>query len=108
MNVCFGPEGKILTAESEGIIRRFSPAGEYLGLVGRVNLTGGCKNVSLSATADGERGYFCDLPGSRIIVMGPVTDAAEAEALAVPPKPPPGDLAEADDKPDAPVHAAPH
>ena len=98
MNVCFGPEGQILTAESEGIIRRFSPTGEYLGLVGRVTLTGGCKNVALSATADGERVYFCDLPGSRIIVMGPVTDAAEAEALAVPPKPTAAELAASADE----------
>jgi hypothetical protein len=98
MNVCFGPEGQILTAESEGIIRRFSPTGDYLGLVGRVALTGGCKNVAVSATADGERVYFCDLPGSRIIVMGPVTDAAEAEALAVPPKPTAAELAESEDE----------
>jgi hypothetical protein len=90
MNVCCGTDGQILTAESEGIIRRFSTTGEYLGLVGRVTLTGGCKNVAVSASPDGERVYFCDLPGSRIIVMGPVKDDAEAEALAVPPKPLPG------------------
>jgi hypothetical protein len=101
MNVCSGPSGQILTAESEGIIRRFSPAGEYLGLVGRVNLTGGCKNVAVSASPDGERVYFCDLPNSRIVVMGPVTDAAEAEALAVPPKPLPGAVVDADDEEDA-------
>jgi hypothetical protein len=97
MNVCFGPQGQVFTAESEGIIRRFSPRGEYLGLVGRVTLTGGCKNVALSATADGERIYFCDLPNSRIIVMGPVTNEAEAEALAVPPKPTAAELAESED-----------
>jgi hypothetical protein len=98
MNVCFGPSGQVLTAESEGIIRRFSATGEYLGLVGRVTLTGGCKNVAVSASPDGERIYFCDLPGSRIIVMGPVTDAAEAEALAIPPKPAPGQFVESDDE----------
>jgi hypothetical protein len=100
MNVCFGPSGQILTAESEGIIRRFSATGEYLGLVGRVTLTGGCKNVAVSATPDGERVYFCDLPGSKIIVMGPVTDDAEAEALAKPPKPAPGAPVVVDDDAD--------
>jgi hypothetical protein len=98
MNVCCGPEGEILTAESEGIIRRFSLRGEYLGLVGRVSLTGGCKNVAVSASPDGERVYFCDLPGSRIIVMGPVSDQAEAEALAKPPKPARGAAVIADDE----------
>ncbi|HEY2250392.1 MAG TPA: hypothetical protein VGH74_05000 [Planctomycetaceae bacterium] len=86
MNVCCGPTGEILTAESEGIIRRFSVTGKYLGLVGRVSLTGGCKNVAVSASPDGEGVYFCDLPGSRIIMMGPVANQAEAEALAKPPK----------------------
>lgn len=98
MNVCCGPAGEILTAESEGIIRRFSLKGEYLGLVGRVSLTGGCKNVAVSASLDGERVYFCDLPGSRIIVMGPVANQAEAEALAKPPKSARGAAVVADDE----------
>lgn len=87
MNVCFGPNGDIFTAESEGIIRRFSPKGKALGLVGRVTLLGGCKNVAVAASLDGEKIYFCDLPGSRIIVMGPVTDESEAQTLAQDPKP---------------------
>lgn len=82
MNVCFGPEGQILTAESEGIIRRFSATGEPLGLVGHVPLTGGCKNVALAASNDGAKIYFCDLPNSRIIVLAPVADEAEAESIA--------------------------
>ena len=100
MNVCCGPEGEILTAESEGIIRRFSLTGKYLGLVGRVSLTGGCKNVAVAASPDGERVYFCDLPGSRIIVMGPVANQAEAEALAKPPKAARGASVFADDEDD--------
>ncbi len=97
MNLCFGPEREVLTAESEGIIRRFSAAGDYLGLVGRVTLTGGCKNVAVTASPDGDRIYFCDLPGSRIIVLAPVTDNDDAEALAKPPKPKPGEPVESDE-----------
>jgi len=97
MNLCFGSEGEVLTAESEGIIRRFSSDGEYLGLVGRVTLTGGCKNVAVAASPEGDRVYFCDLPGSRIIVLGPVTDEDDAETLAKPPPPKPGARIETDD-----------
>lgn len=82
MNLCFGPEGEVITAESEGIIRRFSAKGEPLGLVGRVTLTGGCKNVSVAASSDGQKIYFCDLPGSKIVVLAPITDEAEAESIA--------------------------
>jgi sugar lactone lactonase YvrE len=81
MNLCIGPQGNIFTAESEGIIRQFSPSGEAIGPVGKVELTGGCKNVAVAVSNDGEKVYFCDLPGSRIIVMGRVTDEKEAERL---------------------------
>jgi hypothetical protein len=97
MNLCFGPDGDVLTAESEGIIRRFSSDGEYLGLVGRVKLTGGCKNVAVAASPKGDRVYFCDLPGSRIIVLAPVAEEDDAEALAKPPKPKPGAPIESDE-----------
>ncbi|HLJ10552.1 MAG TPA: hypothetical protein VKU82_05150 [Planctomycetaceae bacterium] len=81
MNLCIGPEGQIFTAESEGIIRRFSASGEAMGMVGKVTLSGGCKNVAVAVSPDGENVYFCDLPGSRIIVLGRITDEEEAEAL---------------------------
>jgi hypothetical protein len=69
MNLRAGKDGDVYTAESEGIIRRFGPKGEFLGVVGQVSLTGGCKNVAVGASPDGSKVYFCDQPGSRIIVM---------------------------------------
>lgn len=75
MNLRVGTDGAVYTAESEGIIRCFAPNGDYRGLVGKMALTGGCKNVAVAVSADGNRVYFCDQPGERIIVLS--KDAAE-------------------------------
>ncbi|MFO1092802.1 MAG: hypothetical protein U0992_05730 [Planctomycetaceae bacterium] len=69
MNLCVGKDGLIYTAESEGIIRCFSSGGEYRGLVGSTTLSGGCKNVAVAVSSDGNTVYFCDKPGQRIIVL---------------------------------------
>lgn len=69
MNVCSGAHGEIYTAESEGIIKRFSASGEFETVIGQQRLSGGCKNVALAAAPDGQRVYFCDMPGSQIIVL---------------------------------------
>lgn len=70
MNCRLMASGDIYTAESEGIVKRFNSSGEFLGLVGYAKLTGGCKNVAVAASPTGDRIYFCDLPGSRIIILG--------------------------------------
>ncbi len=67
MNLRVDKSGDVLTAESEGIIKRFSAKGEFLGTVAKVALTGGCKNVAVAVTAD--RVYFCDQPGSQVIIF---------------------------------------
>lgn len=69
MNLRANAKGDVYTAESEGIIKRYSSKGEFLGVVGHAPLTGGCKNVGVGASPDGKRVYFCDQPGSQIIVM---------------------------------------
>jgi hypothetical protein len=69
MNCRVCASGDIITAESEGIVKRFSATGEFLGLVGYAKLTGGCKNVAVAASPKLDRVYFCDLPGSRIIIL---------------------------------------
>ncbi len=69
MNVRASKNNEIYTAESEGLIKRFSDKGEFLGVVGYAPLTGGCKNVAVGVSPDGDRVYFADQPGSRIIVM---------------------------------------
>jgi hypothetical protein len=69
MNVRCGPNGDVFTAESEGLIKRFSPKGDFVALVGKRPLSGGCKNVAVAASADGKFVYFCDQPGSQIIIL---------------------------------------
>ncbi len=69
MNLRCGLKGEILTAESEGIIKRYDTTGKFLGLVGVAKLQGGCKNVAVGASPDASKIYFCDQPGSRVIVL---------------------------------------
>lgn len=76
MNCRVCDNGDIYTSESEGIVKRFSASGDFLGLVGYAKLTGGCKNVAVAASPKGDRVYFCDLPGSRIIILAAKKDQA--------------------------------
>ena len=69
MNLCFLKDGEVVTSESEGLVKRFSPAGEFLGLIGKAKVSGGCKNVAVAASPDGKRIYFYDLQGSKIIIL---------------------------------------
>jgi hypothetical protein len=61
--------GDIYTAESEGVIKRFGPSGEFVETAGVVKLTGGCKNVAVAVSADAKKIYFCDLPGSKFHIL---------------------------------------
>lgn len=69
MNVRACGVGDIYTAESEGVIKRFSPSGEFLETAAVVKLSGGCKNVAIGVSADAKKLYFCDLPGSRFHIL---------------------------------------
>jgi hypothetical protein len=81
MNCRIAANGDVYTAESEGIIKKFNAQGEFVALVGSAKLTGGCKNVAVAASPSGDKVYFCDQPGSQIIVLtqktANVTTAAE-------------------------------
>ncbi len=75
MNLHVNPSGEIITAESEtGIIKRFSPEGELLALVGTVSIQGGCKNVGVHATPDAGRVYMLDLTRNRIAMLEKKSD----------------------------------
>ena len=72
MNLRFGANGEVLTAESGcGAIKRFSPDGKFLGLLGNASLEGGCKHVAIAATADASRVFMLDLPNKRIAILAP-------------------------------------
>lgn len=70
MNVAFGADGSVYTAESgSGRIKRYSEEGELLSLVGSVELVPGCKKVSIAVTQDHQRVYMLDITRNHIIVM---------------------------------------
>lgn len=69
MNVRACGTGDVYTAESEGIIKRFSPSGEFLETAGVVKLSGGCKNVAVGVNADATKLYFLDQPGSKFHIL---------------------------------------
>jgi sugar lactone lactonase YvrE len=72
MNVCFGKDNCILTAESgTGRIMQFNSQGEKIGLIGNSKITGGCKNVAIHATPDLSTVYMLDLTGKKICVLKP-------------------------------------
>ena len=80
MNCRIGAGGIVYTAESEGVVKKWSADGEFLSTVGVAKLTGGCKNVAVAASPKGDRIYFCDLPGSRIIILAEKAKKVEAAA----------------------------
>jgi len=69
MNVCFGADGEVLTSESEGYIKKFTKEGSFLGVVGQAKVSGGCKNVAIALSPTGDKAYFFDLQGSRIVIL---------------------------------------
>lgn len=72
MNVAFGPDAAVYTAEDNtGRIKRYSPDGELLGLVGAVELVPGCKNCSIAVSSDGSRVYMLDITRGHIVRMEP-------------------------------------
>lgn len=72
MNVAFGPEGVVYTAEDNtGRIKRYSPDGKLLGLVGSVELVPGCKNCSIAVSSDGTHVYMLDITRGHIVRMEP-------------------------------------
>lgn len=84
MNLCFGPKGELYTAESGlGRIKRYTPHGEFLGLVGHVGvdrfnragrLAASCSNISIAITKDGSRVYVLDFKDNLIRVLAPKKD----------------------------------
>jgi len=79
MNLCFGSDGALYTAESGlGRIKRYTVEGKLLGLVGYVDTTrferaGGlaasCSNMAVAVTADGNRVFVQDVKYSLIHVL---------------------------------------
>jgi hypothetical protein len=54
MNLCFTGDGQVVTSESEGVMKLFSPDGKYAGVLGNAKVGGGCKNVAVGVAPDGK------------------------------------------------------
>ena len=57
----------------EGFVKRFNSKGEFVALIGKRPLSGGCKNVAVAASPDGKLIYMCDQPGSQIVIFAEKT-----------------------------------
>lgn len=90
MNLCFGNEGQLYTAESGlGRIKRYTTDGKYLGLVGYVGtarfvragrLAAACSNISLAVSKDASHIYVLDYDRNLIRVLKAKQDAASAKS----------------------------
>jgi sugar lactone lactonase YvrE len=69
MNVCFGPGGELYTSESQGRVKRYTPDGKFLGLVGTPSVGGGCLNVSVAVSKDASRVFVLDTDAGAIRVL---------------------------------------
>jgi len=70
MNARIGPDGNIYTSESNvGRIKRFSPDGKLLGVIGTATIVPGCKHVAIGMNKDMSHFYMLDITRTNIIVM---------------------------------------
>jgi sugar lactone lactonase YvrE len=79
MNLCFGVDGSLYTAESGlGRIKRYDVDGKFLGLVGFVEvprftsaggLAASCSNIAIAVSADGRRVFVQDVKNNVIRVL---------------------------------------
>ncbi|MFO0905335.1 MAG: hypothetical protein U0939_20170 [Pirellulales bacterium] len=69
MNTCCDPSGALLTSESNGLVKRYSPAGEFQAVVGVAAVTEGCKNSSIGIAPDGAQLYYFDVTKGEILVL---------------------------------------
>ncbi|MEX2170388.1 MAG: PDZ domain-containing protein [Pirellulales bacterium] len=83
MNVAFGPEEVVYTAEDNtGRIKRYSPDGKLLGLVGSVELVPGCKNCSIAVGPGGDQVYMLDITRDHIVRMDRYVPGEAPEPVA--------------------------
>jgi hypothetical protein len=82
MNLCFGNDGVLFTSESGlGRVKRYTPEGKYLGLVGHIGverfnragrLAASCSNIPLAVSKDQSRIYVLDFTANLIRVMAKI------------------------------------
>jgi len=84
MNLAFGADGVVYTAEdTTGRIKRYTPDGQLLSVVGAADVVPGCKKVAIGVAAGGDRVYMLDITRNHIAALdrvapdpeGPISDA---------------------------------
>lgn len=76
-NLCFGPDGDLYTGSSANArIKRYTPDGKFVGVVGSPKSTRGCLRVTLAINKDGSRIYFLDSGKNVIRVMSGTASVA--------------------------------
>lgn len=71
MNTCLAADGDLFTSESNGLVKRYSPDGEFRGVVGVADVQAGCKNSSIGLAADGSALYYLDVHKGTLVVLEP-------------------------------------
>jgi hypothetical protein len=69
MNTCFTSAGALLTSESNGLVKRYTPSGEFQDILGVAKVTEGCKNSSIGISSKGDRLYYFDVEKGHILVL---------------------------------------
>ena len=69
MNLCFNKTGDLYVSESNGVVKHFTPDGQYKGIVGIASVQPGCKNSCVGVTADDGRMLYIDIQKSQIIIL---------------------------------------
>ena len=90
MNICFDGQGVLYTTESGlGRVKRYTPDGEFIDLVGYVGterfwhgsgLAASCSNMAIAVTGDGRRVYVMDYKNNRIRVLDKKATEADVKA----------------------------
>lgn len=78
MNVQCLSNGEILAAESSvGNIKRFDSEGNFLGIVGKAKIAGGCKHVAIGFDSERDRYYMQHEDAGHICVLVSLKEAPE-------------------------------
>lgn len=80
MNLCFNKDGNLYVSESNGVVKHFTPSGEFLGIVGIAAVQAGCKNSCVGVTADDSRLFYIDVYKSQIVVLTRGDETKEEKA----------------------------
>jgi sugar lactone lactonase YvrE len=88
MNLAFGKFGEVYTAEdTTGRIKRYSPSGELLSVVGAAEVVPGCKKTSIAVDRSGDHVYMLDITRHQVVRLDRVAPDPTAPLVEGPANP---------------------